>query len=434
MSWLLPLALALLLVPAGAAARRLLGSRERDLPLDLATALVALHLLLLATALVPVGWHRLGPLVVLGLLALAWPRRPGPGRGIEPDGRPGFDPGAGDLVAAAVVALFACLTAGRWVTTSDFVYHWGTKGWRFAFADGIDWAWLADPGNWRLHPDYPTLWPELLAVTGRLAGSHDESVLLLWSPLLLAALLLAARSALAGVARGVAQPALAALALLLGTFAIGYETAGAADWFLALAGVLAVPALVTPRTPQADARLAVAAALAASAKIEGVPFAAFLIAAHLLGRGEGPLRLPSWRSAWRVSLPCAAAIVPWLVQARRLHLFLPTNTGGLDLARGAAIWPATLEVATIPAWSAAPFALLLLPLGLASPRHRRLAAALLAQLTFYFWVYYTGPVDTRFYVLASLPRLLLHLIPAAALGLALALPAGHTEREPGERP
>jgi hypothetical protein len=37
-------------------------------------------------------------------------------------------------------------------------------------------------------------------------------------------------------------------------------------------------------------------------------------------------------------------------------------------------------------------------------------------------------VDTRFYVLASLPRLLLHLIPAAALGLVVMLSSRQRER------
>lgn len=421
MSALLPLALALLLLAPGRTARRILGSREDDLALDLAAGLVVLHLLLLVTSLAGIPWRWLTPALAACLLALAWPR----GVPVGPARRRSRI-GVGDLVAAGAVGFFATLTAGSWLTTPDYIYHWGAKARHFALADGIDWYYLAASHNWRIHPDYPNLWPEIVAISARLLGSSDSPVLLLWSPLLVGVLLLTARRTLDQVAHRASQPAMAALALALVGFAVGHEMAGAADWLIALAGALAVPALLAPRDLEGDARIAVAAALAASSKIEGVPFAVCLVAAHLVGRGEGRFRLPSWQSLVRIGLPIAAVLVPWLVQAWRLHLFRPTNAGGFDAARGAAIWPAVFQVARLPAWQGLPFALALLPLGLFAARHRRLAVALLAQLTFYLWVYYTGPVDTRFYVLSSLPRLLLHLIPAAAIGLATALPAARS--------
>lgn len=430
MSALLPLTLAWLLALGGRALRRAAGPVDRDPALDLAAGMVALHLLLFSSSIAGVPWRPFAALVPAALLLIAWPRE----RAARPASRglaiSGGRLGVGDVVALGAVTWFAALAHGRWVTAADFIYHWGAKARQFALADGIDWGYLANGGNWRIHPDYPTLWPELLAVTARLLGSSDEAVLLLWSPLLLVALLVAARNALAAsaVPRLVAQPALATLGLLLATFGIGQEMAGAADWLVALAGVLALPALLAPRDRDGDLRIAVAAALAASSKIEGVPFAAILVAAHLLGREARWFGLPRWRSVLRTALPTAAVVLPWWIQCSRHHLFLATNTGRFDLERSAAIWPAVFQVVTATTWLGAPFLLLALPAGLASARHRRLAAVLLAQLTFYFWVYYTGPVDTRFYVLASLPRLLLHLIPAAALGLVVMLSSRQRER------
>ena len=51
---------------------------------------------------------------------------------------------------------------------------------------------------------------------------------------------------------------------------------------------------------------------------------------------------------------------------------------------------------------------------------RPAALVLLAQLGFYLIVYWTGPVDSRFYVLSTFPRLLFHLLPATLALVAIA--------------
>lgn len=415
MSGLLPAALALLLALAGAPLARRLGLalEAGDPALALAAGLVLLHAAALGASLAGLPWHFLLVLAPLALAFLA--AGGGPLRG-RFDGARRI--GLGDLAALAGVATFAALAAGEWVTTPDFVYHWGLKAKRFALADGIDWAFLADPAVAGLHPDYPVLWPNLAALTARLAGHFPEPVLLLWSPLLLAALLLSVRRTLAGAnlspsARGAG---LAAIALALAAFAVGHETAGAADWLPALALVLAVPALAAPRSAQGDARIAVAAALAAASKIEGIALAALLVAAHALRRGERP----RWRSLGVAALPALAVTLPWLLQVARLDLFTATNTGAFALARAAEIWPAALRVALAREWQGVPLALLLLPVLFLRRPLRPLALVLAGQAGFYLWTYHTKPVDTTLLVLSSLPRLLLHLLPALLLGLLLA--------------
>ena len=425
MSWLLPAALALLLALAvPPLARRLgLALEPGDPALALAAGLVALHALALAASLAGLPWRWLLPLLplALGWLALRDAR-------LAPAPAPLRRPGAGDLAALAAVALFAWLALGEWVTTPDFVYHWGLKAKRFALADGIDWAFLADPAVAGLHPDYPLLWPALAALTSRLAGRFHEPTLLLWSPLLLAALLVSVRRTLAGAALAPAArgAGLAAIALALGAFAVGHETAGAADWLPALALVLAVPALAAPRTAEGDARIAVAAALAAASKIEGIALAALLVAVHALRRGERP----RWRSLGVAALPALAVTLPWLAQVARLDLFTATNTGAFVLDRAAEIWPAALAVALSREWQGVPLALLLLPAIALRPRLRPLALVLAGQGAFYLWAYHTKPVDTALLVLSSLPRLLLHLVPALLLGLLLAVAHPGDDRRP----
>ena len=45
-------------------------------------------------------------------------------------------------------------------------------------------------------------------------------------------------------------------------------------------------------------------------------------------------------------------------------------------------------------------------------RARPFAVVTTLQLAFYFYVYFSAPVDTRYYVISSFPRLSLQLIPA----------------------
>ncbi|HPK65784.1 MAG TPA: hypothetical protein PKX99_04300, partial [Thermoanaerobaculia bacterium] len=108
--------------------------------------------------------------------------------------------------------------------------------------------------------------------------------------------------------------------------------------------------------------------------------------------------------------------------------------GAPAFARLGEIAPAVFRVARTPEWQGAPFALLLWPLLLLRPRLRALALVLAGQAGFYLWTYLTKPVDTALLVLASLPRLLLHLLPALLLGLLLAAaPPGESRPAEEER-
>ena len=82
---------------------------------------------------------------------------------------------------------------------------------------------------------------------------------------------------------------------------------------------------------------------------------------------------------------------------------------------------AAAEAFASPEWAGLPWLLLLVPALLALRRTRAAAAVLLLQGGFYAWVFLTSPVDTRFLVLSSLPRLLFHLVPPLLVLLAVAL-------------
>lgn len=343
-------------------------------------------------------------------------------------------PGWGDLAAAAAVVLYGALAWTRWIATPDFVYHWGVKGRRYHLAGGIDWAFLTDPLGLAQHPDYPNLVPDLYAAAAAIAGRFDERAQMLWSVLLFALLLPAAcetwrRLGTAPVAR---QLGIAAVAAAAAMFGIGYRLAGGGDWNLAVALAVALPPLVAPAAREDgggnrgaaladDLRLGFAAAFAAASKLEGMPLAAILIALHLGRRmragGAGGLL----RAALPAALPAALVAVPWWAASLHYGLLSPTHPGALDPARAATVLPALAAALSTAEWHGIAWLLpLLLPALAWSPRTRPLALACALQLAFYLWIYLASPLEPRFYVLSSFPRLLFHVVPAALIG-AIAL-------------
>jgi hypothetical protein len=447
-----PLLLMLMAASAWVPARALAESWRDRLVIAAVGGHLLLHLLLLAYDRLGLRWSlagTLGPLLLAalagGIVALARrrsasmatdPTRSGDWHRLPPPGADRHSRPWGLAVAALVVAVFALSAAACWTALPDFVYHWGFKAHRFLLAGGVDWELLAAPESWSIHPDYPLLLPELFAVTAAFAGGWREAPILLWAPLHLALLLLAVDGALlaapgagprgSGAARR--QTALVVVALGLGTFALLQRMAGAADWLVALALVAAALPLLRPPDARGDWRVGICAALAAAAKIEGVPLAVALLVVQL-GRGER-----SWperaRAATRLATPLVLVVAPWLARVLEHGLFQAFNSSAPSAARLLEALPPMLAAITSPSWCGLGLALLALPaLLLAAPgsstaRVRPLATVIALQLAFYVWTMASTAMGGAPLVLAAFPRLLLHLLPAQWVALLVAwLPA-----------
>ncbi len=383
--------------------------------LGLVAGMLALHLWLTLLQAVGLRWTPLTLAVASVGAAAAWWLLPRPPRA-PPERRLGWPEG----LALAAIAAFAFAALRLWIVFPDFVFHWGIKGERFALAGGIDWEFLARPWNWRSHPDYPNLLPELFASTA-LLGGWRESAMMAWSVLMLGLAILAAREAMArgGVADRPRQLATAALASLVAAFAVGNLMAGSADWLVALSLLVAWPALVGPPTAKADLRIALAGAFAAAAKVEGVPLAALLVGVSLARRLAWRRRLESMAAVRTAALP-ALVVGLWWLACRRHALFQPFNTGSFDLARWPEVAGALLGVMVSAGSWGAPLLLVALPLfawlrGLRAP-----AAVVAGQLGFYVYVYMSAPIDPTFSVQSTFARLAFHLWPAVAVGLVVA--------------
>jgi hypothetical protein len=436
LSFVPALAALLLVAFAGGFPFRVAGGERgvEALPAAFAAGAVSLHLLLAVATLAGRAWTPALVAAALLLAALGWAARAR--FRLASFARPRLTPWDGGALAAMVlVVLYGA--AGR-LSQPDFYYHWGLKARRFLEISGADYYFLAGPSSWRLHPDYPLLAPELLLLPSLGRGGFDEAAALASAAIWIALLPLAVGRALAagGLAAAEISRARALFALALAGFAVGYGLVGAADPLIALALVLALPPLLAAeRTPTADWELGIAAALAASAKLEGVPLAALLVVAGLANRWLRDRRFGGWTSLARTALPSLLVVAPWFGLARAYHLFLPTNAGAFDAGRTREILSALAATALHPDWALFPLALLALPWLARRERLRPAAFVVMAQLGFYLLVYWTGPVDTRFYVLSTFPRLLFHLVPATlALVACAALAPAPPAPSPGESP
>jgi hypothetical protein len=363
------------------------------------------HLLLTAYDAAGIRWSRVSLLLPLAVLAALGLRRR-----TEPARLPS-DLGWGDGAALFALAAFALFAPTLWITTPDFVYHWGIKGERFFLTGGVDYAWLAKEWSWVLHPDYPNLLPELFAGTAILAGRFEAPGQMLWSVLFFGLLLAAVREALrrAGVPRPVLQMALASVAFALAAFGLGHRMAGAADWMPALSFAVALPALLRPPDRAGDIEVGIAAAFAAASKIEGMPLAAFLAGIQLLRR-----RL-DWRGSLWLGLPILLVAVPWGIQTFRHGLYQKYNSGTFDPGRAPVVFHGLVAATVGENWHGLSVMLLILPFLLFVGRTRPAAIVATLQLLFYLWIYFSAAVDTEYQIISSFPRLALHLVPAVVV-------------------
>jgi len=143
-------------------------------PAALTAGALAFYAALALLQLLGIPWTRWTLLAILALLILliALPRR---AASKTASSGPSLALGWGDAAALVAVVAFALVAVTLWVTTPDFVYHWGLKAERFALARAIDFRFLARPWNGGpgIHPDYPNLLPSLYAATALIARRFD---------------------------------------------------------------------------------------------------------------------------------------------------------------------------------------------------------------------------------------------------------------------
>ncbi len=328
------------------------------------------------------------------------------------------------LICLGLGSIFAMATVLGWNVMSDYVFHWGLKAKHFALVGGLDHEFLAQPWNAHSHPDYPNLVPTLYAASYLLIGD-DSWWTVAWLPVLSFALLLLACRELAarvlprGPERLLAVTVVGSACL---SFAVGPMVAGGADLLIAFAVTAGVALPAQPPSSGRDRQTAWIAALAAASKIEGIVFAACLLALHAVSsaherdpRGPGGWIRRNLEIAVRSGWPTAVVIAFWLGPVLHHGLFLESNTGGLDPTRFGAVIHGLAVALLDPRWHGLPLIFPILPFLLLRSKLRRPTVLVVLQACFYFYAYLSGPVNTELWIQTSASRLFFHLLPATTL-------------------
>jgi len=402
------------------------GSLELRAVSCLLSGLLVVHCWLSLLSLAHVAWSV--PSVALPLLvaggALAWRRRRSPRSSSELHRSAAL--GFGDAIALLALAAFALCAWRQWIVTSDFFYHWGVKGEKFFLARGIDAHYLKGPlaiAAW-----YPTLLPELHALTALVRGRFDAREMMAWSVLWLALLWLAVRGVLRAmpIERRLGQAGIGAVLALCAAAGISVRLAGGADWIVALALVVGGAALLAEPEGDWDPALAVAAATAAAAKTEGVVLAALLLGLDLARRAlQRPRRLRLLR--WLASLgPSLLVVALWIAQNARAGLW-PHDLSAAPREWHVREWLGTFDLQFLSGAAPTfhlPALLLLIPLLFVRRATRWLGLALALQLAFYEAVYLTSRGRPELYVRTTFARLAFQLLPALVVGLVAMVSGG----------
>lgn len=329
-------------------------------------------------------------------------------------------------VAAALLAFgFASATflaVRQPLSLGDYLAVWGLKARALHASGELSSVFRVDPAGEFSHPEYPPLWPLLLAGAAKLAGRYDELLLTLLRPLLLA---LAAALTFARTRAPLAVRLFAAAALTLFPYFQGAAYAGYAETLLLVLVLAALLLLESPEpTPFTPLAAGLLLAFGALTKQEGLPVL-LVVTALLAGAGRR-------RDALVVgTVGAAVGVLPWALYrsahgVASLADFAPSAFGPGKAVRALA---ALVEAAAVPglAWLAGAIVLLAL-----APRVRRGRRALLAGLVAYAALlassFAFARVDVAWLVTWTWDRLA--LLPAAALLPALAEAAA----EPFEAP
>jgi hypothetical protein len=390
-------------------------------------AALLLSFAMTVSALFGLPWRETPLLVAAALLA-------GATRWLLPAG--GRDPGpeperaVAPVAAAALLAFLGVLaaaaaTASSAATSPDLVLFWGAKAQQFASARTVDAAFLGSPLVGYMHPYYPPLVTNLYAFATMAAGRFSWRAATLTFPLVLGALALGLpgllRRSLGRSAAGATSAlAIAAIAYL----GIEADVGGNAEMPLLLFETLAVAVLLSPEARSAPAQLLAGLLLAgaATAKVEGLPFA--VAAAVLFPLTRPDAARPRGKSFARLLAPTAVALGAWFAFGVSRHLFYGYTEYGRLVELYPGHWRSILRsmLATLAGTGhGLPYLVPLLCL-LASGRLRRscllplgTAAALLAFLIF---TYFHREGDPALWISWSAARV---LSPLAML-LALAAP------------
>lgn len=311
------------------------------------------------------------------------------------------------LLLAAGFASATFLALRQPLSLGDYLAIWGLKARALHASGDVSSLFRVDPAGEFSHPEYPPLWPILLAGAARLLGRYDELLLALLRPVLLA---LAAWLTFARTRSPLPWRLLAAAALVLLPY---FQTAAYAGYAETLLLVLVLAALLLLESPAPSPFTpwiaGVFLGLAALTKQEGTVVLVVATALLFIGRRRRDAAIAG-------GVGIAVGVAPWTLY-RAAH-----GVSGLSDFSAGAFGPgnplravaALGEVALLEAlpWLAGGAILLSLAPGTRGAR-RPLLAATVAYGALLLTAFAFARVDVRWLVTWTWDRLA--LVPVAAL-------------------
>ena len=331
---------------------------------------------------------------------------------------------AAALLLALGFASAAFLAVRQPLSLGDYLAVWGLKARAIHASGDLASVFHVDPAGEFSHPEYPPLWPLLLAGTAKLLGRYDELLLALLRPLLLA---LAAWLTIGRTRAALPWRLLAAASLTLLPY---FQSAAYVGYAEALLLVLVLAALLLVESPAPTPFTAVAAglllALAALTKQEGA--VALVVVALLLAAAR------RFRDAAVVSgLGLGLGVLPWAAYraAHDVAGLADFRLDAFDVAKPFRALATLDELALLQALPWLLGAALLLALAPAARRARRgLLAGATAWTVLIVASFAFARVDVAWLVAWTWDRLA--LLPVAAVLPALFEAAAEPFAERGE--
>lgn len=296
-----------------------------------------------------------------------------------PDESPREGPLAGLLERLALglagVSLLAAFlaTAASAATSPDLLLFWGPKAQAFAAARTIDASFLRNPDLLYMHPSYPPLVANLMALATQVAGRLPWGAAALTFPLLLAVLGLSLPGALRlGVPRRTAWAASAFVVSALGFLGNELDVAGNADPWLWTFEILAMALLVSSGAASGAIQLLTGLLLAGAitSKVEGLLFALACLPLFLLLRWK---EIRIGRALVLLAVPSALSLGAWFFFEANRHVFFGYEQYGRFLEIHWDRLPLVLSAVSRVLWSAGwalPYLLPLAALLISSDRTR----------------------------------------------------------------
>ncbi len=310
------------------------------------------------------------------------------------------------IIFAITSILLTTLSVSGIAVASDYIFQWGIKGYKFALAKKIDWNFLKERA-YLIHPDYPLLYPVLMAAYTTVAGDlSPHHHLLINLPFI---------ATIYSLFLTLNINAFISLSLFLLTTLLAPRWSGHPDLAIA-AYTLSVIYLLNTKVDKKDIILGVVIFSLIQTKIEGIAIALFTTVYYFLNE----------KRFLKIATSFIVSFMLWFLPVLHFELWNKENTSIFSLNKLIQSLHLVIQVA-ISSWYGGGIIIILAIFFLLKSPNRG-TSILFMQLIFILYVYSSAPQELNLLIPTSFTRLIFQLTPSI-LWLLFFKPIGYEEKE-----